>query len=148
MPVAVWQAWFSARLAFEVFVLERSACSVLEGAIPEFPMSGSETFFAITWPIMSFGVLIGLTALLLRPSGTDRAAQQSLIKVQHLVAGVIWWPEFFTSIDRFEIITRQHDKADTHRNSWEFEAPHFWVSHHPLQMLSCDDRNDVAYSSE
>lgn len=75
VPVVIWQAWFSARLAFEVFALERSACSVLEGAVPGYPMSGSEAFFAITWPMMSFGLLVGLSALLLRLSRRDRAAQ-------------------------------------------------------------------------
>lgn len=75
VPIVIWQAWFSARLSFEVFVLERSACSVLQGAIPEYPMSGSEAFFAITWPMMSFGLIVGLSAILLRPSSTDRAAQ-------------------------------------------------------------------------
>lgn len=74
-PVVIWQAWFSARLAFEVFAFERSACSVLEGAIPDYPMSGSEAFFAIAWPTMSFGLLVGLSAILLRPSRRDRAAQ-------------------------------------------------------------------------
>lgn len=75
VPIVIWQVWFSARLALEVFVLERSACSVLVGSVPEYPMSGSETFLAITWPLMSVGVLVGLSALLLRPSGADRAAQ-------------------------------------------------------------------------
>ncbi|MEM9755874.1 MAG: hypothetical protein AAF914_07775 [Pseudomonadota bacterium] len=75
VPIVIWQAWFSARLTFEISTLKRSACSVLEGAVPGYPMSGSEAFFAITWPMMSFGVLVGLSALLLRHPAKDHAGQ-------------------------------------------------------------------------
>jgi len=62
-PVLAWQTWFSIRLAFEVFAWGRSACSVLESD-PGYPASGSEVFFALAWPVMSFGVLLGMYALL------------------------------------------------------------------------------------
>lgn len=75
VPVVVWQTWFSARLAFGIFALNQSACSVLEGPPPAYPMSGSETFFAITWPIMSLGVLLGLSALYLRRPSSENAGQ-------------------------------------------------------------------------
>ncbi len=64
-PVFLWQVWFSSRLAFEIVVLDRSACSVLEGAIPGYPMSGNEANFALLWPLMSFGVLLALLAILI-----------------------------------------------------------------------------------
>lgn len=60
LPVIAWQTWFSSRLSFEILALDRSACSVLEGPVPPYPSSGSELFFAITWPLMSFGLLFGL----------------------------------------------------------------------------------------
>lgn len=64
IPVLVWQTWFSLRLSVEIAALGRSACSVLEGAVPAYPFSGSELFFAIAWPLMSFCVLLGVFVLL------------------------------------------------------------------------------------
>lgn len=58
LPILVWQTWFSSRLSFEILALGRSACSVLEGSVPGYPNSGSELFFALAWPLMSFSLLL------------------------------------------------------------------------------------------
>lgn len=63
-PIVLWQVWFSSRLSFEILVLGHSACTVLEGAPPLYPDSGSELFFALSWPIMSYCTLLGLLAIL------------------------------------------------------------------------------------
>jgi hypothetical protein len=60
LPIIIWQLWFSFRLSFEILAQGRSACSVLEGAAPPYPNSGSELFFAMSWPLMSLGVLLGI----------------------------------------------------------------------------------------
>jgi hypothetical protein len=66
LPIAVWQVWFSLRLSYEILALGRSACSILEGTISGYPNSGSELFFALTWPLMSLGLLLGVFAALRR----------------------------------------------------------------------------------
>jgi len=63
IPFLVWLIWFSAQLSFGIFVLGYSACEVLEGSPPPYPMSGSETLFAVSWPAIYLGVLLGLLAL-------------------------------------------------------------------------------------
>ena len=63
-PIIFWQVWFSSRLSFEILVRGHSACTVLEGPLPTYPNSGSELFFAVSWPLMSFSVLLGLLAVL------------------------------------------------------------------------------------
>lgn len=64
LPVIVWQLGFSLRLSFEIVAQGHSACSVLEGAVPGYPSSGSELFFALAWPLMSLGVLLGIFIVL------------------------------------------------------------------------------------
>lgn len=66
LPVFVWQAWFSSRLSFEILAWGHSACDVLQRSPPSYPMSGSELFFAVAWPLMSFGLLLGLAVLWIR----------------------------------------------------------------------------------
>ncbi len=63
-PIILWQVWFSSRLSFEILVRGHSACTVLEGPLPVYPGSGSELFFALSWPLMSFAVLLGILAIL------------------------------------------------------------------------------------
>lgn len=63
LPILVWQAWFSIQLSFGILALGRSACDVLEGPPAGFPMSGSEVFYSVAWPLTSCGVLLGLVAL-------------------------------------------------------------------------------------
>ena len=64
LPILIWQLWFSFRLSFEILAQGRSACSVLEGAVPPYPDSGSELFFAMSWPLMSLGALLGILFVL------------------------------------------------------------------------------------
>ena len=75
LPVLVWQAWFSLRLSFEILVWGHSACDVLQGEPSSFPVSGSELFFSIAWPLMSFSVLLGLVVLWIGRSGPAKTGQ-------------------------------------------------------------------------
>ena len=63
-PIVLWQVWFSSRLSFEILVRGHSACTVLEGPLPAYPNSGSETIFALLWPLMSFSVLLCMLTVL------------------------------------------------------------------------------------
>lgn len=63
-PVIFWQVWFSLQLSFEILVKGHSACTVLEGPLPVYPNSGSEFFFALSWPLMSISVLLGMLTVL------------------------------------------------------------------------------------
>lgn len=63
-PIIVWQVWFSSRLSFEILVQGNSACTVLNGPLPVYPNSGSELFFALSWPLISFSVLLGMLVVL------------------------------------------------------------------------------------
>jgi uncharacterized membrane protein len=63
-PIVFWQVWFSSRLSFEILALGRSACTVLKGPLPAYPDSGSELFFALSWPLMSLSVLLGMLTVL------------------------------------------------------------------------------------
>ncbi|MBV7393838.1 hypothetical protein [Mameliella sediminis] len=64
LPIIPWQLWFSSRLSFEILAKGHSACTVLEGPLPGYPNSGSELFFALSWPLMAFSVLLGIFAVL------------------------------------------------------------------------------------
>ena len=77
-PVVIWQTWFSIRLSYEITLLEHSACTVLHGAIPPYPMSGSESFFAISWPTMSLGVLLGIAVLSIKSLLHDTTDQRRI----------------------------------------------------------------------
>lgn len=63
-PIIFWQVWFSSRLSYEILVQGHSACTVLEGPLPIYPNSGSELFLALSWPIVSFIVLLGMLVVL------------------------------------------------------------------------------------
>jgi len=63
-PIIFWQVWFSSRLSFEILVQGHSACTVLEGPLPVYPNSGSELFFALAWPSVSFSVFLGMLVIL------------------------------------------------------------------------------------
>lgn len=74
---ALWQAGFSVRLSFEILALGRSAFSVLQGATPPYPMSGSEAFFAISWPLISFTILFSLCSILFARHKGRRTAKHA-----------------------------------------------------------------------
>jgi hypothetical protein len=64
LPILLWQVWFSSHLSFGILVRGYSACTVLEGPLPPYPNSGSELFFAVSWPAMSVSVLLGMLLVL------------------------------------------------------------------------------------
>lgn len=53
-----WQTVFATQLAHALLWRGASACQVLEG-IP-YPRDGKELLYGIAWPIVSFGMWIGL----------------------------------------------------------------------------------------